>query len=155
MEISTIGIDIGKNGVHVVGFDARGGILLRARSRAFHAHPGFAHEGSPQMSAIDSIDRRMGRKTRGRVRQAIADHPALSFSVLAIGVTWIGDIAAILAFGSITPGLLLEFVVLIGAAFLSPVSPTAVPESATCSPAWSAGASAGVGTSQPSSGCPC
>lgn len=70
------------------------------------------------MSGIDSMDQRWGRKPRGRVRQAIADHPALSFSVLAIGVTWIGDIAAILAFGSITPGLLLEFVVLIGAAFL-------------------------------------
>jgi hypothetical protein len=29
MEISTIGIDIGKNSFHFVGFDARGGIVVR------------------------------------------------------------------------------------------------------------------------------
>jgi transposase len=29
MQISTIGIDIGKNSVHFVGFDARGGIVVR------------------------------------------------------------------------------------------------------------------------------
>ena len=29
MQISTIGIDIGKNSFHVVGFDARGGIVVR------------------------------------------------------------------------------------------------------------------------------
>jgi transposase len=29
MQISTIGIDIGKNSVHFVGFDARGGIVIR------------------------------------------------------------------------------------------------------------------------------
>jgi transposase len=29
MEISTIGIDIGKNSFHFVGFDARGGIVAR------------------------------------------------------------------------------------------------------------------------------
>jgi membrane protease YdiL (CAAX protease family) len=70
------------------------------------------------MSDIDPMERRTGSETRGPLRRAIADHPALSFSVLAIGVTWIGDVAAILAFGNITPGLLLEFVVLISAALL-------------------------------------
>jgi len=29
MQISTIGIDIGKNSFHFVGFDARGGIVIR------------------------------------------------------------------------------------------------------------------------------
>jgi predicted NBD/HSP70 family sugar kinase len=31
MQISTIGIDIGKNSFHFVGFDARGGIVIRRR----------------------------------------------------------------------------------------------------------------------------
>jgi hypothetical protein len=34
MQISTIGIDIGKNSVHFVGFDARGGLSFGASARA-------------------------------------------------------------------------------------------------------------------------
>jgi membrane protease YdiL (CAAX protease family) len=58
------------------------------------------------------------RAHRGPVPRFIAGHPALSFSVIAIGITWVADVGAILAFHSITPGLLLEFVVLVGTAIL-------------------------------------
>jgi hypothetical protein len=34
MQISTIGIDIGKNCFHFVGFDARGGIVVRRQGNA-------------------------------------------------------------------------------------------------------------------------
>ena len=57
-------------------------------------------------------------RPRGPVTRFIADHPALSFSIIAIGVTWVADVAAILAFHTITPGLLLEFVVLVVTAIL-------------------------------------
>jgi hypothetical protein len=37
MQISTIGIDIGRNSFHFVGFDARGGIVVRRQcSRTQH-----------------------------------------------------------------------------------------------------------------------
>jgi uncharacterized protein len=57
-------------------------------------------------------------RERGPISRFIADHPALSFSILAIGLTWIADITSILAVRSITPGLLVEFVILIGTAVL-------------------------------------
>jgi uncharacterized protein len=57
-------------------------------------------------------------RRRGPVAQAITDHPALAFCVLAIVPTWLVQISAILLFGRITVGLLAEFVVLIGAALI-------------------------------------
>jgi len=57
-------------------------------------------------------------KEHGPIGRLIAAHPALAFSVIAIGVTWIADLVSIIAVGTITPGLLVEFVVLIGTAIL-------------------------------------
>src|SRR3954447_106917 len=70
------------------------------------------------MSDTNSPERRASREERGPITRFIADHPALSFSIIAIGVTWIGDFTSILAFGNITPGLLFEFAVLVGTALL-------------------------------------
>jgi membrane protease YdiL (CAAX protease family) len=58
------------------------------------------------------------RRERGPIFRLIADHPALSFSVIAIGLTWIADVTAILAIGNIAPGLVAELVILLGTAIL-------------------------------------
>jgi membrane protease YdiL (CAAX protease family) len=70
------------------------------------------------MTAVPASPAPVASRERGPITRFIADHPALSFSVIAIGITWIADVAAILLLGTITAGLLLEFVVLIGAALL-------------------------------------
>jgi hypothetical protein len=46
MQISTIGIDIGKTSFHFVGFDARGGIVVAAPVLADATHSGTGEAAS-------------------------------------------------------------------------------------------------------------
>jgi uncharacterized protein len=70
------------------------------------------------MSAVPVPPDAAPPRERGPLARSIADHPALAFSIIAIGATWIADIASIAALGTIAPGLIFELVVLIGTAIL-------------------------------------
>lgn len=70
------------------------------------------------MSAPASSSRHDDDATRSRTGNPIAEHPVTAFLVLAIGLTWIVQIASILLLGDITPGILAELVILLGAAVL-------------------------------------
>ncbi|WP_166875890.1 CPBP family intramembrane glutamic endopeptidase [Salinibacterium sp. ZJ450] len=48
----------------------------------------------------------------------IAAHPVWAFLILAIGLTWIAQVLAILLLGDITPGILAELIILLGATVL-------------------------------------
>src|SRR3954453_5155697 len=57
-------------------------------------------------------------RDRGPVSRAIANHPVAAFIVLALGLTWIADLAAILLLGNLLPALLAELVIFIGVSTL-------------------------------------
>jgi membrane protease YdiL (CAAX protease family) len=54
----------------------------------------------------------------GSVRSRIAQHPVASFLIIAIPLAWLAQCLAILLLRDVTPGLLVELLVLLGAAVL-------------------------------------
>ncbi|HEY8753747.1 MAG TPA: hypothetical protein VIM40_08900 [Arthrobacter sp.] len=54
----------------------------------------------------------------GSLRSLIAVHPVAAFLVIAIPLAWLAQCLAILLLGDVTPGLLVELLVLLGAALL-------------------------------------
>ncbi len=54
----------------------------------------------------------------GSLRSRIAGHPVAAFLIIAIPLAWLAQCLAILLLGDVTPGLLVELLVLLGAAVL-------------------------------------
>jgi hypothetical protein len=82
MQISTIGIDIGKNSFHFVGFDARGGIVMRRqcsrtqliRALARHLSPLYWTKRMSAAAAVACVDDQLGGKGR-------PSEPALPYAI--------------------------------------------------------------------------
>ena len=100
MQISTIGIDIGKNSFHFVGFDARGGIVVRrkcSRTRSiWQMKSGSDWNGlNPQLRPVVNERERASElpaRTAGRLgRRQLATRPvrpsATSASVAGSGAS--------------------------------------------------------------------
>ena len=56
--VTTIGIDMGKNTLHMIGLDTRGGIVLREK-----VHAGALHRGSRTCRPVLSVSKRGWRRT--------------------------------------------------------------------------------------------
>jgi hypothetical protein len=57
-------------------------------------------------------------RTPGRFLSVIAAHPVAAFVVIAILLSWAGQILSMLLLGNILPGILAELLILLGTAVL-------------------------------------
>jgi hypothetical protein len=57
--VTTIGIDMGKNTLHMIGLDARGGIVLREKV----SRVGASHRGSRTCHPVLSVSKRGWQRT--------------------------------------------------------------------------------------------